>query len=31
MTTEIADIPDQMEAVICHGPENYTLEEVPVP
>ena len=24
-------IPEQMKAVICHGPENYTLEEVAVP
>ena len=23
--------PDTMQAVICHGPENYQLEEVPVP
>ncbi|MFC7619595.1 zinc-binding dehydrogenase [Microlunatus sp. GCM10028923] len=26
-----AEIPQSMQAVICHGPENYTLEEVPVP
>ena len=26
-----SDIPDTMQAVICHGPENYVLEEVPVP
>ena len=24
-------IPETMKAVICHGPENYTLEEIPVP
>jgi threonine dehydrogenase-like Zn-dependent dehydrogenase len=24
-------IPDTMQAVICHGPENYQLETVPVP
>jgi threonine dehydrogenase-like Zn-dependent dehydrogenase len=24
-------IPEKMQAVICHGPENYVLEEVPVP
>ena len=23
--------PKRMQAVICHGPENYQLEEVPVP
>jgi erythritol/L-threitol dehydrogenase len=26
-----AGLPATMQAVICHGPENYTLEEVPVP
>lgn len=26
-----AGLPETMEAVICHGPENYTLERVPVP
>jgi len=26
-----AEVPAQMRAVICHGPENYTLEEIPVP
>jgi len=25
------DVPDTMQAVICHGPENYVMEEVPVP
>jgi erythritol/L-threitol dehydrogenase len=25
------NIPDTMQAVICHGPENYQLEEVAVP
>ncbi|MFW6599460.1 alcohol dehydrogenase catalytic domain-containing protein [Propionibacteriaceae bacterium Y2011] len=24
-------IPDTMQAVVCHGPENYALTEVPVP
>jgi len=24
-------IPEKMQAVICHGPENYALEQVPVP
>ena len=24
-------LPETMQAVICHGPENYQLEEVPVP
>jgi erythritol/L-threitol dehydrogenase len=24
-------LPETMDAVICHGPENYTLERVPVP
>ncbi len=26
-----SEIPETMQAVICHGPENYQLEEVPVP
>lgn len=26
-----AELPETMSAVVCHGPENYTLEEVPVP
>lgn len=26
-----ADVPGTMQAVICHGPEDYRLEEVPVP
>jgi threonine dehydrogenase-like Zn-dependent dehydrogenase len=35
MSTAAADpadqIPEKMQAVICHGPENYVLEQVPVP
>jgi threonine dehydrogenase-like Zn-dependent dehydrogenase len=27
----MGDIPETMQAVICHGPENYTLEEIAVP
>ena len=30
-TASTAQIPDMMRAVICHGPENYQLEEVDVP
>jgi threonine dehydrogenase-like Zn-dependent dehydrogenase len=30
-TAETAQIPEKMQAVICHGPENYQLEEVLVP
>ena len=30
-TPETAQIPEKMQAVICHGPENYQLEEVLVP
>jgi len=26
-----SEIPETMHAVICHGPENYQLEEIPVP
>jgi threonine dehydrogenase-like Zn-dependent dehydrogenase len=26
-----ADLPETMQAVICHGPENYQIEEVAVP
>ncbi|MCG2620800.1 alcohol dehydrogenase catalytic domain-containing protein [Arthrobacter sp. I2-34] len=26
-----AGLPETMQAVICHGPENYMLEELPVP
>ena len=26
-----SEIPETMQAVICHGPENYKLEDVPVP
>nr|WP_055507162.1 alcohol dehydrogenase catalytic domain-containing protein [Nonomuraea pusilla] len=29
--TSIQPIPETMQAVVCHGPENYRLEEVPVP
>jgi NADPH:quinone reductase-like Zn-dependent oxidoreductase len=28
---QVNHIPDAMQAVICHGPENYQLEEVAVP
>ena len=28
---QVKQIPETMQAVICHGPENYQLEEVPVP
>ena len=28
---QVNQIPDSMQAVICHGPENYQLEEVAVP
>lgn len=37
MTTEQAPtstartLPEKMQAVVCHGPEDYRLEEVPVP
>jgi threonine dehydrogenase-like Zn-dependent dehydrogenase len=32
MTTSPASgIPETMQAVVCHGPEDYRLEEVPVP
>ena len=30
-TVSTAQIPETMKAVICHGPENYQLEEVAVP
>ncbi|MGI5493743.1 alcohol dehydrogenase catalytic domain-containing protein [Microtetraspora malaysiensis] len=30
-TTSIQSIPETMQAVVCHGPENYRMEEVPVP
>mgnify|MGYP003294121414 CR=1 FL=1 len=26
-----SEIPQSMTAVICHGPEDYRLEEVPYP
>lgn len=25
------EIPSTMQAVVCHGPEDYRLEQVPVP
>jgi len=28
---QVKQIPKTMQAVICHGPENYQLEQVPVP
>lgn len=36
MTQAVTDpstssLPDTMQAVVCHGPEDYRLEEVPVP
>ncbi len=31
MTTKARSLPKTMQAVICHGPENYRLEERPVP
>lgn len=30
-TTQIEQPPGTMRAVVCHGPADYTLEEVPVP
>jgi threonine dehydrogenase-like Zn-dependent dehydrogenase len=30
-TSQTSAIPDTMQAVICHGPEDYRLEEIPVP
>ena len=27
----MSDIPDSMQAVVCHGPEDYRLTELPVP
>ncbi|WP_433221580.1 alcohol dehydrogenase catalytic domain-containing protein [Microtetraspora malaysiensis] len=29
--TSVQSIPETMQAVVCHGPEDYRLEEVPVP
>ena len=29
--TQREALPTTMQAVICHGPEDYRLEEVPVP
>ena len=31
MTVEQVDLPGKMRAVVCHGPEDYRLEEVDVP
>ena len=31
MSNATTEIPEKMQAVICHGPENYQLEEVAVP
>ena len=31
MSSVETEISDTMQAVVCHAPENYTLEEVPVP
>lgn len=31
MTTTTNAVPETMQAVICHGPEDYRLEDVPVP
>jgi threonine dehydrogenase-like Zn-dependent dehydrogenase len=31
MTTEQGDLPETMRAVMCYGPRDYRLEEVPVP
>jgi threonine dehydrogenase-like Zn-dependent dehydrogenase len=28
---DVLDIPKTMQAVVCHGPKDYRLEEVPVP
>ena len=30
-TSQTSAIPEMMQAVICHGPEDYRLEEIPVP
>jgi len=30
-TSALPDIPTAMQAVVCHGPEDYRLEELPVP
>jgi threonine dehydrogenase-like Zn-dependent dehydrogenase len=30
-TDQVNRIPDTMQSAICHGPENYQLEEVAVP
>lgn len=29
--TSTADLPETMSAVVCHGPEDYSLETLPVP
>ena len=31
MSAARTEVPDTMQAVVCHGPEDYRLEEVPVP
>jgi len=31
MITELEDLPQTMQAVMCYGPRDYRLEEVPVP
>jgi threonine dehydrogenase-like Zn-dependent dehydrogenase len=31
MTTTQFDVPKRMQAVVCHGPQDYRLEEVEVP
>ena len=31
MSDQVNQVPDTMQAVICHGPGNYQLEEVAVP
>jgi threonine dehydrogenase-like Zn-dependent dehydrogenase len=30
-TTAVAELPETMQAVVCHGPEDYRLETLPVP
>jgi len=30
-TSPTSEVPETMQAVVCHGPEDYRLEEVPVP
>src|SRR5690606_26053654 len=31
VATNVSDIPASMQAVVCHGPEDYRMEEIPVP